>query len=243
MKNARFARYRKAAFVVLLALSTQILVFANGSTKQKSTADAPSKDETNLVKARDAIAQGAPQKAITEYLDPIIKGFTEQFKGATKHVYSAQNQMQVIMYVALPDEKKVGTEVLDGTWANAYLMKAYALTELGKLKEAQQALESAIALSPMNSQYLSELGYTYQALKNCDKSIATYSQAASMAELGSDDTTKTADLTRAWRGAGYCLVEQGKLKEAEEMYEKSIALDPKDEKSKGELAYIRSLKK
>ena len=47
----------------------------------------------------------------------------------------------------------------------------------------------------MNSQYLSELGYTYQALKNCDKSIATYSQAASMAELGSDDTTKTADLT------------------------------------------------
>jgi tetratricopeptide (TPR) repeat protein len=151
--------------------------------------------------------------------------------------------MQTIMYLALPDDKKFGTEVIDGTWADAYLMKAYALTELGKLNEAKQALESAIALSPMNSQYFSELGYTYQALKDCDKSIATYEQAASMAELASDDATKTADLTRAWRGEGYCLVEQGKLKDAEAMYRKSLALDPKDETSKGELNYIRGLKK
>ena len=57
--------------------------------------------------------------------------------------------MQVIMYVALPDEKKVGTEVLDGTWANAYLMKAYALkTQLGKLKEAQQALNRPSRFRP-----------------------------------------------------------------------------------------------
>ena len=122
-------------------------------------------------------------------------------------------------------------------------MKAYALTELGELKEAEQALKSAIALSPFNSQFLSELGYTYQAMKDCEKSIATYDQAASMANLASDDTTKTTDLTRAWRGEGYCLVELGNLQEAEEMYRKSLALDPKDKKSQGELAYIRGFKK
>jgi hypothetical protein len=43
----------------------------------------------------------------------------------------------------LPNDKQSGTEVFDGTWADAYL---------------------------------SELGYTYQALKDCDKSIATYGQ-------------------------------------------------------------------
>ena len=88
--------------------------------------------------------------------------------------------------------------------ADAYLLKAYALTELKQVADAQKALESAIALSPMNSQYISELAYTYQAQKDCDKSIETYVQAASMAELASDDATKTIDLTRAWRGQGYC---------------------------------------
>jgi tetratricopeptide (TPR) repeat protein len=81
--------------------------------------------------------------------------------------------------------------VLDTLWADAYLLKAYALTELKRVPEAQKALESAIALSPMNSQYLSELAFTYQAQKNCVKSIATYAQAASMAELASEDATKT----------------------------------------------------
>jgi hypothetical protein len=38
------------------------------------------------------------------------------------------------------------------------------------------------------------------------------------------------------------LVEQGKLEEAEAMYQKSLASDPKDEKSKGELKYIQGLK-
>lgn len=245
MKLNKVIGYGSAAFVVLSMLSmTGTLVSAKENSKQHlAAANGPNNEHQLLLKGQDALKKGLPQKAITEFFDPVIDHYTQAFKGETKRIYSAQNQMQAIIYVALPSESQVGTEVIDGTWADAYLMKAYALTELGKLKEAQQALESAVALSPMNSQYLSELGYTYQAQKDCDKSISTYIQAASMAELGSDDTTKTADLTRAWRGEGYCLVEQGKLKEAEAMYEKSIALDPKDEKSKGELAYIRRLKK
>jgi tetratricopeptide (TPR) repeat protein len=204
---------------------------------------APSKERALLVKGKERLQKGSAQKAIDDYFDPVIDHFVAAYKGTTKHIYSAQNQQQVIIYVALPDENHVGTEVLDGTWADAYLLKAYALTELGKLKEAQEALSAAIALSPMNSQYLAELAYTYQQMKDCDKSISTYDAAASMAELGSTEVTKTADLTRAWRGKGFCLVEQGKLKEAEAMYEQSLALDPNDSKSKGELNYIHNLKK
>jgi tetratricopeptide (TPR) repeat protein len=243
MRSVLSARYCLALLVVAASSMTATIVNAENTKQKTSAADTPSAEYTLLVKGRDALNKGAPQKAITEYFDPVIEHYVEAYKGETKRIYSAQNQMQMFMYVALPDDKKLGTEVIDGTWADAYLMKAFALTELGKLKEAQRALESAIALSPMNSQYLSELGYTYQALKDCDKSIATYEQAASMAELASDDATKTTDLTRAWCGEGYCLVEQGKLKEAEAMYRKSLALDPKDEKSRGELNYIRGLRK
>jgi tetratricopeptide (TPR) repeat protein len=233
MKTISPALKRSASLLLVFTLSTLPTIVA---------ADSPSKEHTLLVKGGDTLHKGAPQKGITDYFDPVIEHYKKIYEGETKRIYSAQNQMQAFIYVALPDEKKVGTAVIDGTWADAYLMKAYALTELGKLREAQKALESAIALSPMNSQYLSELAYTYQALKDCDKSIATYEQAASMAELASDDTTKTTDLTRAWRGQGYCLVEQGKLEEAEAMYQKSLALDPKDDKSKGELNYIQGLK-
>jgi tetratricopeptide (TPR) repeat protein len=243
-KTTLSAQYRLAVLLVIVALSMTASIVSAENTKSNSSAtEGPSKEHALLIKGREALNKGTPQKAITEYFDPVIDYYKDAFKGETKRIYSAQSQMQTIMYLALPDDKKFGTEVIDGTWADAYLMKAYALTELGKLNEAKQALESAIALSPMNSQYFSELGYTYQALKDCDKSIATYEQAASMAELASDDATKTADLTRAWRGEGYCLVEQGKLKDAEAMYRKSLALDPKDEKSKGELNYIRGLKK
>jgi tetratricopeptide (TPR) repeat protein len=243
MKSGLSVGHGLPVLVAIVAMSITSTNVSAENTKQKSpAAEQPSKERTLLVKGGDALKKGEAEKAITEYFDPVIQHYTEIYKGETKRIYSAQNQMQAIMYVALPDDKKLGTEVVDGTWADAYLMKAYALTELGKLKEAQQALESAIGLSPMNSQYLSELAYTYQAMKDCDKSIEKYTQAASMAELASEEATKTTDLTRAWRGRGYCLVEQGKLEEAEAMYRKSLALDPKDDKSKGELNYIQGLK-
>jgi len=200
-------------------------------------------DQGQLLEGRKVLSQGNPQKAIVEYFDPVILRYESLYKDSPKHIYSAQNQVEMIIYAALPDDRKRDIEVLDGTWSNAYLMKAYALTELNKLNDAQAALGSAIALSPLNSQFISELAYTYQAQKNCEKSIATYVQASSAAELGSDDTTKTVDLTRAWRGQGYCLVEQGKFDEAEAMYKKCLALDPKDNKARGELEYIKGLRK
>ena len=243
MKHLFPPRYPLNALFLVFALSMSAPLSAENAKPKSPAADSPSKERTLLIKGGDALKKGAPQKAIAEYFDPVIQHYTEIYKGETKRIYSARNQVQAIMYVALPDDKKLGTEVIDGTWADAYLMKAYALTELGQLKEAQQALESAIALSPMNSQYWSELAFTYQAMKDCSKSIETYAQAASMAELASGEATKTTDLTRAWRGQGYCLVEQGKLAEAEALYRKSLALDPNDDKSKGELNYVLRLRK
>jgi Tfp pilus assembly protein PilF len=95
----------------------------------------------------------------------------------------------------------------------------------------------------MSSQYQSELAYTYQVQKDCDRSIETYRQAASVAELGSSEETKSDDLARAWRGEGYCLVEQGKLDEAEALYRQCLDANPNDRKAQGELQYVESLRK
>ncbi len=79
-----------------------------------------------------------------------------------------------------------------------------------------------------------------QVQGRCDRSIASYADAESVAEMGSDESTKTADLTRARRGQAYCLVEQGRLDDTEKLYKKCLALDPSDAKAKGELQYIKA---
>lgn len=203
--------------------------------------DAP-KLHALLLKGREVMSQGDSSRAIRDYFDPVIAGYSAEYKDSGQRVYSAENQMQAIMYTALPNPDERPVVVLDSDWSAAYLLKAYALSELKRVPEAQTELRAAIALSPMNSQYFSELAYTQQVLKDCDASIASYEQAASNAEFEPDGLQKTADTTRAWRGQGYCLVEEGKLDRAEEMYQKCLARDPHDDKAKGELRYIRGIR-
>jgi tetratricopeptide (TPR) repeat protein len=200
----------------------------------------PASDMPFLSQGRQVLLHPDPELAIAAYFDPVIEHFERLYRDSPKRVYAAHNQTQVFIYVALPNEEKKPVEVLDSTWSDAYLMKAYALTELHRIGDAQAALERAIALSPLTAQYISELAYTYQAQGQCERSIASYRQAESAAEMGSDDSTRTADLTRAWRGQGYCLVEQGQWDEAEALYRKCLALDPSDAKAKGELEYVRT---
>lgn len=243
LRLAEFDQWRMAHLVDHKAITRGNIAFEERAESKAAKSDEPGKAAARLAQGKDVLMKGNPQKAIHDYFDPVISHFEVLFKNSPSRIYSAQNQVQVILYAAMPDKKGGGTEVLDGTWADAYLLKAYALTELKKIEDAQVALKAAIALSPMNSQFVSELAYTYQAQKDCAKSIATYEEAAGLTELGSDEQSKPIDLTRAWRGEGYCLVEQGKLDLAEAMYKKSIALDPHDDKSRGELNYIRGLRK
>jgi tetratricopeptide (TPR) repeat protein len=205
-----------------------------------ASARAPASEVSTLVQGRTVLEHGDPQMAIAGYFDPVIEHFDRSYRDSGKRIYAARNSVQMILYAALPNDDKKPVEVLDSTWSDAYLMKAYALTELRRVADAQGTLEKAISLSPMTSQYLSELAYTYQAQGRCDLSIASYANAESAAEMGSDESTRTTDLTRAWRGQAYCLVEQGRLDDAEKLYQKCLALDPSDAKAKAELQYIKS---
>lgn len=213
-----------------------------GAKDKPSPADATrtSASETPVIwQGRKVLQAGQNELAIAGYFDPVIEHFERTYRHSGKHVYAAHSQMQSFLYVALPHDDKKEVEVLDSTWSDAYLLKAYALTELRRLRDAQAALERAVALSPFTAEYVSELAYTYQAQGRCDESISSYKQAESVAQIGSDDSTRTSDLTRAWRGQGYCLVEEGRLDEAEKLYRKCLELDPSDAKAKGELDYIK----
>jgi tetratricopeptide (TPR) repeat protein len=155
-----------------------------------------------------------------------------------QRVYAAQDEAQERAYAALPGPQPV--EVIEPTWANALYLKEWALSELKRTPEARQALEAAVALSPLNAQYLSELAYTWQADRDCDKALPLFTKAADAAQQLKSGAVL---LGRAWRGQAYCLVEQGKWDDAEALYGKAIALDPRDEASKKELEYLQRNRK
>ncbi|HEY2808225.1 MAG TPA: tetratricopeptide repeat protein [Steroidobacteraceae bacterium] len=233
-----------AALLTGVAFLARTVVRANPLPVKSHVTSADSKqaDELrDLLAGRQFTEQGHPQEAITKYFDPVINRYERSRKRNTRY-FSANSPGQGLIYAALPaatGDDSVNVIVTDANWANAYLLKGYALTELHLLADAQTAIGKAIELSPFNSQYKAELAFTYQAQEDCARSIQLYSEAADNAEM-SDDSTKTADLTRAWRGQGYRLVEQGKWDEAAAVYEKCLALDPKDDKARGELRYVEA---
>jgi tetratricopeptide (TPR) repeat protein len=225
---------------------TQHLVVTKGAIRFDGKNKAPAKPAAKQANDLELLRQGGKvmqdgdeRMAIAGYYDPVIEYFERTFRGSDKRVDAARNQMQALLYAVLPENKGKSVEVLNSTWADAWFMKAYALEELHQLDAAGVALERAMALSPMASLSVAERAYLAQVQGGCDRSIELYKQAESVAGSGSDETTKTEDLTRAWRGQGYCLTEQGRLDEAEALYKKSLQLDPADTKAKNELEYIR----
>ena len=120
MKNTKFAAHYPTLVLGFTALLASSAAFAKHPPKPIS----PAKESEMLVKGRELIGKGAAQQAITEFFDPVIDGYAATYNGSGKHVYSAQNPIMAILYVALPDENHVGIEVVGGAWANAYLLKA-----------------------------------------------------------------------------------------------------------------------
>jgi len=236
---------RTGGLVILGLLSLHVCSSAVRAAAPLSNPSASARriNET-LLQGRRVMEEGHPEQAIVKYFEPVIADYERRREGSKTRYFSATSQAEIIIYSALPAPAgdPGAVEVLDSNWGAAYLLKAYALTELHRVAEAQLALQAAIALSPMNSQYKSELAYTYQVQKDCERSIALYAQAAADAETASDESTKSTDLTRAWRGQGYCLVEEGKWDDAAALYRKCLALDPKDSKARGELQYVEENK-
>ena len=196
-----------------------------------------------LATGRDLMTAGEPRRAIDEYFDKVIGYFELTYKDSERAVYSSQSLQMGLVYSAIPRVDRNGSEVLDSTWGDAYLLKAYALVELGELQHARDALQSALVVSPMSAKYMSELAYTYTAEKNFAKAIELYRRSAEFANLTSTGAVLNDDLARAWRGEAYALTEQGKTGDARALYEKCLKLDPQDRNALNELQYLDRIEK
>jgi Flp pilus assembly protein TadD len=182
-----------------------------------------------------------PIEAIS-YFDKIIAGYEDAYKGEEAKLYCARWQVESLMYLLESANAKTTAKVVSANWAYAYYLKAYSLLELGRISEAKALLERAIALSPRNSQFLSEMGNIYQRERNWPKALEIFQAAETAAREFSPQDLKNIELSHALRGLGYVYVEQGKLDDAERMYHQCLELDSNDSKAMNELRYIQGLK-
>jgi Flp pilus assembly protein TadD len=184
-----------------------------------------------------------PAEAIDGPLQTLINEFENSFNKHGMTYYCARGQAETLLYALEAANAKQDALVLDTAWSDTYRLKGYALIDLGRIADAQVALKKAVALSPENSFYLSELAYTYQIQNKLAKALDIYTHAEEAAKTFSPENVKTIELTRALRGQGFVLSDMNRLDEAESRYRACLRLNPEDEKAKHELKYIAELRK
>lgn len=218
----------------------------DGQAKPKPQDTGPLHASTRrMVKeAASLIEKGQSQRAINEFLDPVIQQFRTHYQKEPRKIYCARTLTEAQVYLLAEVESTFDQDVvvLQSTWADAYYLKGYALIELGNADAAISALDHAILLSPASSAYLSERGHLYQLVKDWKNAQRMFEKAVEGAEHAPPSTAQS-ERARALRGVGFTLVELGQLEQAEEKFRECLRLNPTDQKAKGELMYIEQLRR
>ena len=187
------------------------------------------------------IREGKPAEALP-ILDSVIAAEEGLHRNEKRVIYSARTLTEAMVYAALAATQKKSAVVLDDTYAMGYFIKGFALIDLNRSDEAKPLFDRALALAPMNSQFLAERGEWFKTRKDWASAYADFDSASNAAEFAPDDS-KSNYQRRAWRGMAFARIEQGQADEARELLQKCLKLEPSDEKCKHELDYIESLKK
>jgi tetratricopeptide (TPR) repeat protein len=203
--------------------------------------------DANAAKRQLSVASGlilAHQsgRAVTEILDPLIVQYLAAYGRSQDVIYSTSDRSQALLYLGQAARSHRSAKVIDSTWAEANYLKGFALIELGRISEAREALQRAIALSPANAGYWNELASSYQLEKSFVKAVELFRHAEMAANLQQDPKLKSDQLRRAWRGVAYALVELGRLDEAEAFYKRCLELEPRDAMAKNQLMLVAKLR-
>ena len=210
-------------------------------TSQQATAAEEAKYDEMLELGYKTLLEKNPEKAITNYLNPVIDHCQKLYGNSTQKIYSARTKAETLYYLMLSSSKKENARVVSPTCAEAIYMKGYASIDLGKLDDAKTYIEQALVLSPANPPYLSELGHIYQMQKNWPEAIKTFREAEENAKAYSPENLKEAELLRAMRGVGFALTELGQYQEAEQKYLQCLEINKNDKIALYELGYVRKL--
>jgi tetratricopeptide (TPR) repeat protein len=159
----------------------------------------------------------------------------------SRTIYSAETPELTLLYALQGATTKTSVVVMDRSWALAPFTKGFVLIDLGRRDEALPYLRKAVALSPLNSQYLAELAEWYKRSRDWDPAVGLFRKAEAAAKY-SPQEIRQRDLMRAKRGVGFVLIEKGQLDDAATIFRECLSIDANDAMAKNELAYIAEVR-
>jgi tetratricopeptide (TPR) repeat protein len=249
--------WRHAATACLMVVLGAGVVPANAEDSAKPTqnltlaSDTP-QSQADLKEVLDAVAQigaGKIQQAIDGPLTDVVNRYEKRYANSRDVVFSARGTMQGFLYLSAAAaghvSKGSGNAIDVGpAWAMAYWGRGYGYSDMNRYPEAEVELKKALALSPRDAQYTSELAYVYQRQKRYNESLALYLSVPDLLDTmdGWSEAAKTEYRCKALRGQGYDLVELKRYDEAEAAYNACVVLIPGEPKSLGELEYIKGVR-
>jgi len=213
-----------------------------------STRDPEGADEQRvqlLVEASRLIAAGHAEGALAGFIDKVIAEFEAKYAADPRKIYSARTRTESLLYLLEAANDQLDRRealVLSQTWVTAYYLRGYALVELKRLPEAQQALERAAALAPRNAQVLGELGQLALRQRNWTKAQGLFERAEAAAQQFAPEATKVRELGLALRGQGYVAVEEKRYDDARKFYLRCLEINPKDAFAQAQLRFVESAK-
>lgn len=198
-------------------------------------------DAAKLDEAATLISARQPQAAIDRVLDPLIAEQEAQNANRKETVYCASAPIESLYYMLQAANANKSAISLDGTWCSALYMRGYAETDLGRLRAAEDDYAHAIALSPSNPHFLSEMGELQSRKRDWNAALSWFHRAEAAKAFAGPERVN-AEWGRALRGIGFVSVELGKLEDAEAAYRRCLEIDPKDSKAQAELGYVLNLR-
>jgi tetratricopeptide (TPR) repeat protein len=181
-----------------------------------------------------------PAEAIEQFFDKVIASYEAIYPAGTKATYCARSAPESLLYLMQAAADKKAAVVIGTPWCDAYFLRAYGLIDLGRIAQARESLDKAIAMSPKNAHYVVELASLSRREKQWNDALVKYETAAQLAQDFSPPESKVSELGEALRGKGYVLVELGRLGEAESAYKQCLALNAADKAALAELGYVQS---
>ena len=193
------------------------------------------------IEAAAELVHAAKPAAALPIVDAVIVDAERLYPVDKGPFYAARSMTETLVYATLGVAAKKGTTVLNSDWATAYFLKGFALIDLGRADEAKPWFDKAIALSPMNSQFLGERGEWHKSRKDWANALVDF-EAAQRAAAFSPDDAKVREEGRALRGIAFVKVEQGDFRGAEKLLKQALKLDRSDPIARRELDFVRSRK-
>ncbi len=201
----------------------------------------PEGPEQSVMQGYELLNNGYRKKAIAEF-GKAIQQCDRQYAAEDRKIYASRGQSETLYYMLKAKADGQNAVVVAPICADALYLMGYASLDSGQVEAAEGYMRRAIAMSPVNSLYLSEMGHVHHLQRDWRRALDVFREAEKYAEAYSPEKHRELELARAKRGIGYSLIELGRLDEAEAKFKECLKLDSKDKNALQELEYIKRIR-